>query len=183
VDQLKWHEPRAYRRALFRESERRNPWDASKFAAGAFALILGLRVMAGLGRANPNLPGWLPTVGIALAVAVFAAFVLPWLISLVSISLVILSEKGINNNIIGRGATIYFWPWDRVACCSTSVTSVGGRSYRTFSLHDDQGDVLATFGLPETPTAEEIRDYLQRHGKELREGAAELDVGPDSSLR
>jgi len=154
---LQWNEPAAYRRQIFREHEHRKPFEAYKFAAIVFGIMLILRGVAGIGNANPNLPGWLPMLGLSLLVAIVVAFVLPLVLSWVSVSIVILSEKGVNNNIVGHGATIYFWPWDRVEYCTTAIDRVGNHSYPTLSLHSADDEVLATFGLREKPTVDELR--------------------------
>jgi hypothetical protein len=172
MDRLKWNEPAAYRCQLFRQRERRNPWEAYRLAVIVFALILVLRGLAGIGNANRNLPDWLPVLGISLAVALVVAFIFPLLLSWVSVSIVILSEKGINNNVVGHGATINFWPWDRVEYCTTSVDRLGDKSYPTISMHAENDEILATFGLQEKPTVDEIRAWLERNGKELREQTA-----------
>src|SRR5690242_13359631 len=70
------------------------------------------RIKAGSG---PHPPGWELTVAIAAGVAFFAAYGLPALMSLMPGSIVILSDKGVNNNVhTGRGWSIRFWPWEDI---------------------------------------------------------------------
>jgi hypothetical protein len=165
---LKWHEPNQYRRAQLKEYESNNPWNAIKFFATAFLIILGLRFLAGLGAPNPNLPSWEATLGIAFISALVLAFIFPILISRIAISIVILSEKGVNNNIIGHGASLYYWPWEQVAYCSMGTIELHDKSYRTLSLHDESDSILATFGIPEKPTEVEIQECLRLYGKHMK---------------
>lgn len=180
MGRLQWNEPKAYHRCRSRRHKLRNPWDSAKFAATAFLMILGIRVFAEFERANPDLPGWMPTLVIAAAIALFFGFVFPVLISFISISVVVLSESGVNNNVVGHGATLNFWPWSEIAYCSTSVANVGNRSFQTLSLHDAHENVLATFALANSPTVEEVREWLNELGKRIVESAAECPAAAKS---
>lgn len=164
-NQLQWQEPRAFRRAEYRERQKQNPWDAPKTAAVSFAIILALRGFVGLTRPNANLLGWGPITLLALAVGFVVAYVLPFALGYLAVSLVILSEKGVNNNIVGHGATIYFWPWDQIGHCSFDQKTTGGRSFACLFLHDHQGEVIEALALPEKPPREEIQSWLHQCGK------------------
>lgn len=167
LSHLKWYEPRAYRRARFFEQERRNPWDAVKVASVTFLVLVSLRLSAGLGPDHRDTPGWLPALGLAVAVAGFVAYGLPVLLSFVSVSVVLLTEKGVNNNIIGHGVTFHFWAWADIEGCEVCVESAGGHTSQTFSLLGDGGRILATFGLDENLNAAEIDAWLRTIGKRL----------------
>ena len=147
------------------ERERENPWESLRFAGGVFLLLIALRFLGG--RGNPNLPGLPQTVLISLAAAFVIAYVFPWFLLLMPNSMVILSEKGVNNNIIGRGATIRFWPWTQIAYCALAEVVIRGREFRTLSLHAEDGSLLEQFGIPDNPQDHEIRSLLERHGKTL----------------
>lgn len=165
---LQWHEPSAYRCALARQNKRERFWGSLKFVAFIFIVMIGVRAMGESGSSHPRLPGWLPTLLIASGVAVLLAFVLPWLLLRLPSSIIILSEKGVNNNLIGPGVKIYFWTWAEITSCSVSAVTIGERSFRTFGLHGANGQVLATFGVGDKPTAEEIEQYLNFYGPPLR---------------
>ncbi|GIW96559.1 MAG: hypothetical protein KatS3mg110_4600 [Pirellulaceae bacterium] len=106
LDQLSWQEPKAYVWHRFRQKERRRPWEAARLAAIAFATVMGLRGLAGIAGENRNLLGWLPTGWVALGFAGFVAYALPWLIRFVTVSKVVLSQEGVNNNIVVHGAVL-----------------------------------------------------------------------------
>ena len=44
---LQWHEPPAYRRAIYYENERADPLNSLKFAGFAILFLVGLRLLAG----------------------------------------------------------------------------------------------------------------------------------------
>lgn len=162
---LKWHEPAAYRRAAHRVSL----LESIKFAAIVFVVVIGIRGLVEIRpNPNPNRPSWAASVLIAAAAAVFFAFGFPALLSFLPNSIVILSRKGVNNNIVGKGAKIHFWPWDEIASCAIATESFGQRGFRTLSLLGANGTELATFGMAEQPTNEEIAEFLRAHGKLLR---------------
>lgn len=165
MDQLQWHEPRAFRRAEYRERQQGDPWDAPKTAAIGFGVIFVLGAMAKIGNPNPNMLSWPWLVILALGVGVGITYLLPLMLGYISLSIVILSAKGINNNIVGHGATIYFWSWDEAAYCSIGETTTGGKTYPCLVLHDLNGGVLARLALAKKPSAEEVREWLERHGK------------------
>jgi hypothetical protein len=142
-------------------------WTPFKHAGFVLAVCLGARATGGMEGANPNLPGWLPTIAVATAIALVLAFALPWLVARMGNSLVILSDKGVNNNIVGRSVSIRFWPWDEIAFCTIANVSLNGESYRTFRLHGAQGQVLATFGVGSGPSVDQIEEMLRIHGKRL----------------
>lgn len=168
TDKLSWNEPRAYRRACYRESPKSSLRENLKFSVMAFAVLMGLRALSGLGKANPNLPSWGMTTLICLASAIFIGFVFPWLISLIAASIVHLSDKGINNNIVGHGATLYFWRWDQVAECELTQRIVGGQSFNVLNLIDADGMILASLGLAATPTPAEITAWLEAREMPVR---------------
>ena len=145
---------------------RENPWESTKFAGVAFVVILALCYMMESGKAN--LPSWPKTVAIASLFAVFTAYVLPWLILRLPNSIVILSAKGVNNNVIGRGSRITFWPWSDIVFFSTSVETCDDRPVETITLHGQDGQSLANFGLSGKPTLDEVSQFLQGFGKPLR---------------
>ena len=165
---LQWHEPAAYRRAIYYENERHDPWASAKFAGVAFLVMLGLRLLA---RSGPDThpPGWPATIGVAAAVAVFLAYGLPAIMSLVPGSIVIVSDKGINNNVLaGRAWSIRFWPWDQISSCALHADDAGGRQYAVMSVYDNAGATLVTVALAASPSPSEIAQLFAVYGKELR---------------
>jgi len=166
--EIQWHEPAAYRRAMARQLQRKNPWEALKVTGFVFAGMMGLYAYVRfVPPPNPNRPGWLVATGIAVLTGVFAGYMFPWLLLLFPNSIVILSSKGINNNIVGHGVKIRFWAWDRVAACQIRIDTHEGQPFRTITLLNDADQELATFGLREKPTVDEIRDVLATYGKSL----------------
>jgi hypothetical protein len=145
--------------------ERENPWESLRFAGAVFLALILLRYLGG--RTNPNLPGLPQTLLISLAAAFVIAYAFPWFLLLLPNSIVILSEKGVNNNIIGRGAAIRFWPWSQIAYCTLSSMGTGRKVFRILTLHSDDGNLLERFGIPNNPPDDEIRSLLKRYGKTL----------------
>jgi len=171
VKPLQWHEPAAYRRAIYYENERRNPLDSVKLAGIVFAVMCGLRFLAGLGpESHP--PPWPPSAALALGVALIVAYGLPGLMSLMPGSMVILSDKGLNNNVhTGRGWSIRFWPWDEIDHCSTAVELAGGKTYDTISFWNSNGELLVTLALKDHSTLGEVGRVLQSKNKQLISGS------------
>jgi hypothetical protein len=168
LKKLQWHEPAAYRRAIARRETRERPWAATRYAAFVFFVLTGLRAIIGWTRPNPNLLGWPWSLAVAAAAAYFFAFLFPWLITLLPNSIVILSEKGVNNNVIGHGVTVRFWSWDKIEYATETQVELDGHVYRTLVLHDANGRVLETFGLRDKPALDEISQFLNEQGKSLR---------------
>ena len=164
MEPLLWHEPAKYRRAKFRQREKYNPMESVRFAAFAFVVILALRGLAGMRPApDAHPPGWLPTVGVALGVAVFVAYILPRLESLLANSIVILSEKGVNNNSVWGGATIRFWPWEKVDYCYVWTEQLYDRSYPVLSFCDSENIVLATVCRSDKVPLSEVEKILEAY--------------------
>lgn len=111
---LLWHQPAAYHRAIYLHNERTRPFESAKFAVGAFLALIGVRFIAGMRPApDAHPPGWGSTAAVATVFAIFVAYGLPALMSLLSGSVVILSDKGVNSNKrVGLGWAIRFWAWD-----------------------------------------------------------------------
>ena len=166
MDHLQWQEPKAFRRAEYRARQKQNPWESPKTAVICFAVIFALGAFAKLGKPdNPNMLTWPWLALLSAAVGIGIAYLLPLMLGYISVSLVILSEKGINNNIVGRGATIYFWSWDEVAYCSFGEKVTGGKSFPCLLLYADDGQVLVELALAVKPSAEEVRAWLEKRGK------------------
>ncbi len=82
-------------------------------------------------------------------------------------SIVIVSPKGINNNVVGKGVSIAFWPWKDISYFSSTLEIDDERPIETLSLHSLDGQVLATFGLSRKITLNEIEAYVQHQRKTL----------------
>jgi hypothetical protein len=162
---FQWHEPASYRRAISYENERRNPQASAKFAGVAFAIVLGLRFIFGR-QTDSHPPAWSASVAIAALIALFAAYGLPAVVSLLPASIVIFSEKGVNNNVMtGRGWNIRFWPWEQIAYCTVGVDSAGGRTYEVIYMHAVDNRLLATLAFTDRSVPVQINDFLHAHGK------------------
>ena len=162
-----WHEPASYRRAIYYENERNDPLPSLKFAGAVFAIMLGLRLLVGLNpQPDAHPPGWLATAGIAALTAVFAAYGLPAFMSLFPGSIVIFSDKGINNNkIIGTGWRIRFWPWEQIASCATGTEFVGGRTYDVINVISTDNETLVTLAYTDHNAPGQINEFLRAQGK------------------
>ncbi len=167
MKQLQWHEPAAYRRALFLARMRSHPMKSQSlaFAAAVFAAMLALRAIVDRNpEAHP--PGILPSIAIALMIALVAVYGLPLFITLLPGSIVILSEKGVNNNVIlGWGVRIHFWAWEKISYCVAGVQTVNGNSYQIITLHGSNDEALTTVALAQKPTLNDVAAYLASRDK------------------
>ena len=169
MQQLLWHEPAKYRRAKYRQHEKANPLESVKFGAFAFAVILALRALAGLHPASDkHPPEWPATAVGALAFALIAAYGMPRIIGLFANSIVIISDKGVNNNTVGRGVTVRFWAWDKIDYCYAWTETLYGAAYPVISFCDAAGIVLATLCLNDKVSLQQIEAALQARNVSLR---------------
>ena len=165
MKQLLWHEPARYSRAKYSQMESLAPMRSVKFALFTFFVFLGFRWLGGLHPApGMHPPGWAVSTGAAVGVAVFAAYVLPRLVGLFAKSIVILSEKGVNNNTIAHGVTIRFWPWSAIAFCYVWTEALYNDHYPVLSFCDDCGIVLTTVARSEKVSLSEIERTLHACG-------------------
>ena len=158
---LLWHEPAKYRRAKYNQMEKANPLKSLQFAGLAFVIIMALRGLAGMSpRPDRHPPDWGISAAIALGVAVFAAYLLPRFVGLFANSIVILSDKGVNNNSVHGGATVRFWPWDKIAFCYAWTEQLNGEAYRVLSFCDRNSVVLTTLCLDKPERMREVEAAL-----------------------
>lgn len=169
MSQILWHEPRAYRRAVYYDNERVRPLDSARFALGAFAILLGLRFIAGL-RPSPDAHplAWGPMVGLAAGVALFVAYGLPLLLSFIGPSIVVISDKGVNNNrFFGVGWRIQFWAWDRIGLIGVGSEALADQLFRVVVLLDPDGAFLARLALADNVTPGDLERFAAEHGVEV----------------
>ena len=169
MDKLLWHEPKAYRRLIYWANERAQPLNSVRFAVGAFAILLGLRFIAGL-RTDPDARplAWSAMLWLAAGVALFLAYGLPLILSFVAPSIVIVSDLGINNNrFFGTGWRIQFWPWEQIGLLVVGEETLAGRTFRVCSLYDLDAAFLARVALVDTVSLEDLRRRAAAHGVEI----------------
>jgi hypothetical protein len=168
MKELRWHEPPGYRRARYFEDLRRNLLHSAGTAVTAFLVVIVIRYAAGL-EVHSRVPSWPRSLAFAAGISLLVSFALPAILSLLPSSFVILSHKGINNNLLTRrrGWFIRFWPWDEIECCSVHPVTLGGSTYDILGIHATGGNILAELALPRTPSHGELEAYLAAHGKRL----------------
>jgi len=171
---LSWTEPTAYRRAIFRDSRLNNPWKHVGIAVVIFAGVIGFRAYQDFVQ-NNRAPSWTLATAIAVAAALFFAYFLPWLQVLLPSSIVIFSEKGVNNNIVnGRGAGVRFFPWSNIGRVVATTVALEGETYPVIALYSPDDQHLITLGLKRSPTLDQLAEYLEQHEVELhRESSIE----------
>src|SRR5258708_5677504 len=131
-----------------------------KLAGIVFVVMLGLRLLVGL-RPDPEAhpPGWAVTTAVAAGVATFVAYGLTALMSLMPGSIVILSYKGVNNNVhTGRGWSIRFWSWEEIDHLSAHMDTAGGKTYEVVTLHGSENSVLVTLALGHKTSINEVEE-------------------------
>ena len=99
----------------------------------------------------------------ALGIALFVAYVLPRIVGLFANSIVILSEKGVNNNTVGHGVRVRFWPWSEIAFCYAWTESLNNDQYPVLSFCDGSGIVLTTLARSEKIPLSEIERVLHAY--------------------
>jgi hypothetical protein len=164
-----WHEPRAYLRAVYYDNERVRPLDSARLAAAVFAFMLGMRFVVGL-RQEPDarLLGWPAMVWLAAGVALFVAYGLLAIISMVAPSIVIFSDKGVNNNrFLGVGWRIRFWAWDRIGMIGVGTEALADQLFRVVVLLDHDGGFLARLALADNVTPGDLDRFAAEHGVEV----------------
>ena len=165
MNPLLWHEPAGYRRAKYTQMEALDPLRSVKFALLAFVCILGCRWLGGLHPApDMHPPGWSLSTAMAFGIALFLAYVLPRFIGLFANSIVILSEKGVNNNTVAYGAHIRFWPWSEIAFCYVWTEALNNDRYPVLSFCDGRSIVLTTLARSEKVPISEIERVLRAYG-------------------
>ena len=165
MNPLLWHEPAQYCRAKYNQMEALDPLRSVKFALFAFVFILGCRWLGGLHPApDAHPPGWSITTAMAFGIALFVAYVLPRIVGLFATSIVILSEKGVNNNTVGPVVRIRFWPWSEIAFCYVWTEALNDDRYPVLSFCDSRSIVLTTLARSEKVPLSEIERALHAYG-------------------
>ena len=136
------------------------------FCAAAILAVRGFVEVSHLRHGQfPNRPGWLFSIALAVILGTVVGYWLPRLVLLVPGSIVILSEKGVNNNVVATRVSMTFWPWELIDHARFGRQTVRGRAFPVLTLYDVNDAELATFALRERPTRPEIAAYLLEHGK------------------
>ena len=163
---IQWTEPTAFRKAVNKAAEHRKPLDSLKIASGIFVVVLGLRWMYSLHHtSSSNPPQWGAMVIFSLIIALFVAYGLPALFSVMSTSIVILSEKGINNNRMAYGRWVFhFWEWEQISRAALVSEEIGSGNHRVLKLIDNNGQLLATLALSPQINETEVVEYLSTQG-------------------
>ena len=164
MNQLLWHEPARYCRAKYNRMEALAPLRSVKFALFAFLVILGCRWLGGLHPApDMHPPGWSISTAMAFGIALFVAYVLPHFIGLFANSIVILSEKGVNNNTVAHGVRVRFWSWSEIAFCYVWTEALDNERYPVLSFCDNRSIVLTTLARSEKIPLSEIERVLHAY--------------------
>lgn len=166
---LVWDEPRRYRRAVDFAGFRSDHRESLKFAGSAFLILSGLRWLAGFRpRPDYNPPAWPIFLPIAAIIALAIAFVLPPLMMLLGSAVVVISDVGINHNVMwGRGWRHNFHPWDEIGRCELGQKAVDGQTYTTLTVLDREGRELRTVAVSPKVSRAELEREFSRRGRRL----------------
>lgn len=156
---LAWDEPRVYRRNQNSREMRVFSVETLKTIGVVAGCLIGLRFLVGL---NPRPSGvhlsWPNTVILAIVVGVIASVIAPWLIARIGMARVLLSEKGINHNVMrGVGWQINFYPWASVS--EARIGHDGGQPVLRVTLKSGSTLVVA---LANQPSTSEVQAYIAR---------------------
>lgn len=157
---LAWDEPRNYRRNQNSREMRVFSVETLKTIGVVAGCLIGLRFLVGLNPRPSGVPvSWPNTILLAFVVALIAAVVAPWLIARIGMSRVILSEKGINHNVMrGIGWQINFYPWSSVS--GVQMSEEEGQPVLRIGLKSGSTLLVA---LANQPSTSEVQAYIARH--------------------
>ena len=164
TNQLRWQEPKAYGRVKFAQSEEANSSEWLKTTSGIFVVLIGLRIMVGI-QQQPGTqpPSWSVYVPAALALALFITRIVPRLVGLIAVSTAILSEKGVNLNTVGIGASVRFVPWENIKCAEFWTDDAGGKPHQVVSFMG-RDVALLTLALDTAIRSHQIQEFLNLRG-------------------
>ncbi len=167
MQELQWKQPVAYRRAVYREFRRLNPF---LFQARSGLLFGTLLAFGGMFFVTSHAPllYWLIFVVCALLVSQLVYRFLPLSSGFGNLT-IILSEAGVQTfrflafqRIPGE-----LWPWERVGRCRAALKEIAGQKVPVLIIESWESREMATFGLGQRPNVAEIRNWLKGVQREL----------------
>ncbi len=156
-------EPRSYsQKKVNRDGE---PLTAGKLALYGlliFACFVGFKFIGTFVPGNRGqVVNWAVFVPLAFVGAMALAFVWPFVARLASASHVVISEKGINNNIqAGSGVHVRHWPWSELGPLNSGTDE--GR--QVLIVSDPQGREINRFALSDKVSLAEVRRTVEQSG-------------------
>ena len=103
----------------------------------------------------------------AAAVALMIAFVLPVVMLWIASAIVVISDLGINHNVMwGKGWRHNFWRWDQISSCSIINETHQGHRYRVLEVNLVDGGRLV-FAIAPQVEDQTVRSAIQDRGHSL----------------
>ena len=157
---LTWVEPPAYFRS--KRSKRPPLKDQLLLAVGVFAFGAGVRYLSSLQPAQRNQPvHWPSFLGLCLIISLFIAFGWPWIAGALSASHIVVSDKGINNNLqVGTSVRVKHWPWSEIGSVGTELDQ--GR--RIMVIKGTRGQILERLAIKDSISDIDLRKQIELHG-------------------
>ncbi len=161
---MNWTEPGKYRRARFKKQTVK---DVAVYALIIFVVLVFLRFLGGLGNhPDRHPPEWGPFLLWLSVGSIVVAALWPPLAALMSLSHVIFSEKGVNNNLqFGTSIRMRFWAWDKIAAVQIWTDRSGPEPEPSVTLVGPAGESMETFGLNKKTDVSALERIVQQNGK------------------
>jgi hypothetical protein len=158
---LAWVEPKSYWEKKLGSNGQ--PWIKTfLYGLALFTFAAGARYLSSRQTDHQNTPiNWPIFLGGAFAASQLIAFLWPRLIRLLSASHVIISEKGINNNLqFGTRFDFRFWSWEKLGSVGASVLE--GQDILVLRAPD--GSEIERLGLRSKPNRDQIKQAVEHFG-------------------
>jgi len=164
IEQLTWIEPKGYGQHKFRQKEKISPKETLRTTLSIYVILMGLRVIVGLNQdSTSHPPSWAIYTPFAIFFSFFIARILPRLVGMIAVSTVILSEKGVNLNTVGVGASIRFVPWAEIDQVTFESEQSGAMSFSVLTFKRQEITKL-TVALDTVDRKSQVTKWLQIKG-------------------
>lgn len=166
MSKLLWDEPRGYRRAVNREQFSADYKQSLGYATFCFIAFCGLRLVAGINPGpDQHPPAWNVFLPASAVLGVLIAFGLPRVFMLLATATVVISDLGINHNVMwGRGWRINHWKWAQISSCEFRKCTKAEQTYRTLQINDTSRRILETVAISPKADEDNIREILIANG-------------------
>lgn len=166
---LTWVEPRAY----WLKRQEGTGWTLKTqtlYAFGLFAFAVLVRWGSSMQPAQRNNPvNWPVFISIAFPLCMLIGYGWPQAAKFLSSSNVIVSEKGINNNIqVGTMVRVQFWQWSSLG----PVGEMQQEGHRLLIVRDLRGGVLAKLGIAPSIDSGQLKQSVLQCGGTWDDSAA-----------
>ena len=163
---MQWTEPKQYWRSKLQQNFPREHGKQVLYGLGVFVSLAGIRYLSSLMPDQQGKPfSWGSTFLIAFIGALVIAFGYPELSRFLSASHVIISKKGVNNNLqLGGSVRVHFYDWNEIS----AVVAGQDQGQSVIRLLDADDQVLTTLALSDKVTLNQVQSAVQSSGGNWR---------------